>query len=110
MILFTLASPYILWVFYLAVMNLQGARKAKTLTKTAYALGLPILGIGLAIDAFVNIVVLTVLFAEAPRELLVTSRLKRHYIEGNGWRKKLAIWFAIHMTDAFDPSGPHVMR
>lgn len=103
-------SLYVLWALYLAVMCLKRARDEGTLTSTAYALGLPLLFIGLAVDALCNLVVLTVLFAEVPRELLVTSRLKRHYLRGKGWRKKLAIWFAIHMTDAFDPSGPHVMR
>lgn len=102
-------SLYVLWIFYLAVMALKRARNEGTLTKTAYVMGLPMLVIGLVIDALCNLIVLTVLFVEIPRELLVTSRLKRHW-RGDGWRKDLAIWFATHMTDAFDPSGPHVMR
>lgn len=101
------AVIYVLWLFYLAVMNLQRARDNGTLTGAAYALGLPILYVGLVLDCLVNVVVLTILFLEIPEEALVTARLSRH-IEGSaGYRQKLASWFCTNLLDAFDPSGCH---
>ncbi len=98
---------YLLWIFYLAVMNLSKAKKANQLSTTAKVLGTPILYTGWIIDCLVNILVMTVLFLELPRELLVTSRLKRHNRTGSGWRQKLAAWFEP-IIDPYDPSGDHI--
>jgi hypothetical protein len=103
-----LLSIYVLWIFYLAVMNLQRSRDAGTLTRPAYYLGLPILYIGLAIDAFVNVFILTWMFLDLPREPLVTARLSRYAAGSNGWRKTLALWYAVNLLDTFDPSGKHI--
>lgn len=100
-------SLYLLWIFYLAVMSLQRAWSAKLLNKTAKVLGAPILFIGLALDAFVNIFVMTLLFLEFPQELFVTDRLKRHIKESSSWRLRLGTWF-IPLLDPFDPSGRHI--
>lgn len=101
-------SIYVLWLFFLAVMNLQRARDAGTLTRAAYFLGLPILYAGLLIDILVNVVVLTVLFLELPREWLVTARLTRYARGSAGWRRTMALWFAVNLLDTFDPSGRHI--
>jgi hypothetical protein len=102
------ASFYVLWVLYLAVMNLQRARDAGTLGRAAYCLGLPLLYLGLLVDFLVNVLPVSVLFLELPREMLVTQRLTRHANDVDGWRKRLAIWFAYNLLDTFDPSGKHV--
>jgi hypothetical protein len=98
---------WLLWVFYLAVMCLKRARDAGTLTKTAYALGQPVLIIGLLIDTLANFTVVTVMFLEPPLEFLVTSRLKRHIERDRGWRSRLARWCCSTLLDSFDPSGSH---
>lgn len=103
----SLLGIYALWVFYLAVMNLKRVQDSGKLTKTAYALGLPILVLGLAIDALVNTLVMTVVLFEPPKELTVTARLKRHNRESTGWRKDVARWFEP-ILDPFDPSGDHI--
>ena len=103
-----LLSIYVLWIFYLAVMGLQRARDAGTLTRTAYVLGLPILYAGLLIDFIVNVIVLTVIFLDLPREWLVTARLTRYAKGGMGWRRLMALWFAANLLDTFDPSGKHI--
>ena len=101
------AISYALWLFYLAVMNLQRAHENGTISKLAFVLGLPILFIGVLLDILVNIFVMTLLFVEPPREWLVTARLQRHVRTGSGYRKKLA-WFICHyLLDTFDPSGKH---
>lgn len=103
-----LASFYLLWILYLAVMNLQRARDNGTITRAAYRLGLPLLYGGLLVDCLVNVIPVSMLFLELPRECLVTQRLTRHAHDVDGWRKRLAIWFAYNLLDTYDPSGKHV--
>lgn len=103
-------AGYVLWVLYLAVMNLQRARDNQTLPKAAYCLGLPLLWLGLAWDFAINMTLASLLFIELPRELLVTSRLERHVFDGHGWRQRLAKWIAANLLDPFDPRGSHVRR
>jgi hypothetical protein len=105
--LYALAILYLLWIHYVFVMALKRARDAETLTRVAYWLGMPMLVIGLILDALVNIVVMTVILLEFPREWLVTGRLKRHAPDAT-WRGAVARWFALHLLDSFDPSGRHV--
>lgn len=107
-VVLAMASFVLLWILYLAVMNLQRARDAGTLPRPAYYLGMPLLYIGLAMDCIVNVVPVSVLFLEWPRECLVTQRLTRHANTTGGWRKRLALWFARNLLDPFDPSGQHV--
>jgi hypothetical protein len=102
-----LVLVYGLWVFYLAVMNLQRARNAGTLDVWAYRFGLPVFVVGWLLDFVVNIAVLSFIMLEPPRELLVTSRLKRHIATGTGWRCSMARWVCSNLLDAFDPSGCH---
>lgn len=98
---------YQLWVFYPAVMNLKRVRDSTGLPKGAYILGYPILLIGLVLDAVINIVFMTIIMLELPRELTVTSRLKRHNKAG-GWCGKIAKTFFEPILDPFDPSGNHI--
>lgn len=101
------ATLYILWLFYLAVMNLYRAKKAKQISKIALWMGYPILMVGALLDLLVNMFIMTLIFVERPRELLVTKRLARHIQANQGWRAKLAYWICHHLLNAFDPSGNH---
>lgn len=102
-----LGATYALWVVYIAVMGLKRAKDAGLLTPTTKVLGYPVLFVGLALDCFVNVTVMTILLGEIPQELTVTSRLKRHNKYSNGWRKAVAAW-AEPLLDPFDPSGKHI--
>jgi hypothetical protein len=106
-ILTGLGATYALWVFYLAVMNLKRAKDAGLLTKTAIALGYPVLIVGYILDCFVNFTVMTVLLFEIPQETTVTARLSRHNQSSTGWRKAVALW-AEPLLDPYDPSGDHI--
>lgn len=106
--LWAFGSYYVTWILYQAVMNLKRARDAGTIPKAAYYLGLPVLYLGLLVDCLVNVVFVTPLFLELPKEFLITQRLKRHYYFGKGWRRSLAAWFAANLLDPFDPDGNHV--
>lgn len=102
-----LVITYALWVFYLAVMNLKRVKDAGQLHRAALVLGTPVLIVGYALDAMVNVFVMTVLLVELPREVTVTARLKRHNRTSTGWRKAVAAWFEP-LLDPFDPSGNHI--
>jgi hypothetical protein len=110
MVTILLAFPlsfWLLWVFYLAVMNLKRAGDAGQLTKTAKIMGFPVLFVGLLIDFLVNIFVASFIFLELPQETLVTARLARHIKGPDSWRKKVAKWICSTLLDSFDPSGKH---
>jgi hypothetical protein len=106
-ITYTLLSLYALWLFYLAVMNLYRAKKDSTISKVALVLGYPILIVGVLLDLIVNVVIMSIVFLELPRELLVTQRLTRLIQSGFSWRANLAYWICHHFLNAFDPSGDH---
>lgn len=110
-LLHAILSIYVLWLFYLAVMNLKRAKDNGTIQRTALWLGYPILLIGLALDWLVNFVVMTPVFMDLPQSPgeLVTGRLKRYVKEEEfTWRASFARWFAVHILDPFDPSGKHI--
>jgi hypothetical protein len=98
---------YVLWILYLAVMNLKRVRDEGKLTSLAKYLGLPVLFIGYILDAILNIVVMTIILFEIPQEMTVSQRLKRHNKNSTGWRKAVAVWFEP-LLDPFDPSGDHI--
>lgn len=104
---YVVLALYCLWLFYLAVMNLYRAKKAKQLGTVALWLGYPILIVGVLLDLAVNVLIMTIVFAELPRELLVTQRLCRLIGNDAGWRGKLAYWICHNLLNAFDPSGNH---
>jgi hypothetical protein len=105
-----IGSIYALWIFYLAVMSLKRARDAGEMSITAYRLGLPVLYLGLLIDFLVNVIILSIIMLELPKEWLVTSRLSRHLSAGTGWRAHVAAWFCTNLLDTFDPSGCHCKK
>lgn len=98
---------YALWIFYLAVMNLSRVQRQGKLVKLAYVFGMPVLIIGLILDFLTNVIVMTPLLLEFPKETTVTARLKRHNATSTGWRKKVAVWFEP-LLDPFDPTGNHI--
>lgn len=87
------------WLFYLAIMHLKRVRD--DLHPVAKAHAYLLLSAGLVLDVVLNAVVGSVLFLEPPRELLLTSRLKR-LKRGDGWRAKLADWVCEHLLEQFD--------
>ena len=101
------AGFYILWILYLAVMNLSKAKRAGLLSKTAAVLGFPVLIVGYILDAILNWTVMTIVLLEMPQEVTISKRLKRHNRESTGWRKSVALWFEP-LLDPYDPDGDHI--
>jgi hypothetical protein len=106
-VLIGLGSTYVLWIFFLAVMSLKRALDAGLLTPTTKVLGYPVLYVGLLLDFFVNVFVMTPVLLEMPQETTVTARLKRHNQKSSGWRKAVAVWFEP-ILDPFDPELDHI--
>lgn len=98
---------YLLWGFYLAVMTLKRARDAGKLKGIAYALGVPIVAVGLILDFYVNVVFGSIVFFDLPKETTFTARLKRYAAQPGTRRFTLTVWFAA-LLDIFDPDGYHV--
>lgn len=98
-----------LWCFYALyalVMGVYRAHLAQRLSRVAYALLAPFVALGFVVDVLTNITIATVLFAEPPHELLLTTRLQR-YVGGSGWRKAVATWVCDTLLDPLDPRGEH---
>lgn len=108
LLLCLVASPWVLWVFYTAIMRLKQVRDAGHLTPAMKAFGYPALLVGLVIDFVVNLVVASLLFAERPREWTLSSRLWRLSNDaGAGWRRRIALAIRTALLDSIDPSGVH---
>lgn len=100
LVVFTIRSPFLLWEHYLMVMMLK--RNKRNLKGLSLYYGGWILIRGYLLDAYVNVVVMSVVLLEFPQELTVTSRLKRHYKLTGTRGHKVADWMADH-TDPYDP-------
>ena len=102
-----LGVTYLLYVFYGCVMNVKRVRDMGRLTPIGYVFGWPTLLIGYALDVLCNVFVMTIVFAELPRETTVTARMKRHNRTSTGWRKRIVLFFEP-LLDPLDPSGDHI--
>ncbi len=101
---------YVFFFMYVGIMGLYRAHLDKVLTKPGYVLGAPWLVIGYMLDIVANFTIFVVIFLELPRELLVTSRLKRHLSDVNNtdsWRWRVAHQICIKLLDYFDPRRQH---
>lgn len=104
---YTLAFLWLLWAMYVLIMGVYRAYLAKRLTLVTLSLSAPFIAMGYIMDVVANVTIASIVFLEAPRELLVTTRLDRHVAQGRGWRSELAGWICDHLLDVFDPTGNH---
>jgi hypothetical protein len=101
-------SLAVLWVLYLAVMALQRTRDAGQLAPFAFRAGQMLLYFGLVWDVLCNLVIVSIMFCEVPREATVSERLRRLVRGPDGWRRRLATWYAVVLLNPFSPNGPHI--
>jgi hypothetical protein len=97
---FVLLFIYVTWLLYITVMHLRRVRDQ--LSRPVQWLAWPAVSVGVACDVLLNVLVGSLLFADPPRELLVTSRLKRYQAAPNTWRARLARWLCAHLLNPFD--------
>ncbi len=100
-----IGSFWLLWVFFLAVMNLK--ENQNNLKGFVRACGLFTLFVGRVIDLVVQVGPASILWLELPRELTVSDRVARLVKEGHGYRYNLAVWFRSNLLAPFDKSGSH---
>ena len=102
-------SGYVLWVLFLAVMNLSRAREAGRLGPVAYRLALPLIVVAVVVDVVFNLVFGTIGFLQLPhyRRLTLSARMDDLILNGSGWRKRLAVWFVANLLEPFDTTGGH---
>lgn len=104
-------SLYVLWILYGFIMNLKRQKdSAEGLSKPAYYLAMPAFVTGYALDVALNLTVMTVVLMEAPKwgEWTISARLSRHYKEGSGFNRDLAVWMEKHLLGYLDPRGKHI--
>lgn len=104
--LYAFGASYLLWALYIIVMSLQRARRDGTLSMPALILGAPLIVAGVALDAILNLTIMSAVMLERPKEWLVTARLKRHCGQPT-WRGAIARWMCQNLLDTFDPDGRH---
>lgn len=103
---YVFGAAYLLWALYIIVMALQRARRDGTLSMPALILGAPLIVAGVALDAILNLTIMSAVMLERPKEWLVTARLKRHCGQPT-WRGAIARWMCQNLLDTFDPDGRH---
>lgn len=106
-LLAVLAIP-ILWVLYLAVMGLSRVKQEGALSRPALIMGYPVFALGYLWDFLTNVFVVSFIFLDVPRQFTVSQRLQQYVDGADGWRKTLAIWFAVNLLNPFSPGGPHI--
>lgn len=98
---------WLLWVFFLATMNLKQALDEGQLKGFPLLLGYTVYGVGLFLDLLVQVFLATLVWLELPREWTVSGRVDRLLREGHGYRYNLAFWFQQRLLAPFDRSGGH---
>jgi len=88
------------WLFYVAIYHLIPIRHQ--LHPVAKVHAYVLVGVGLVLDFALNTVVASVVFADIPREWLLTQRLKRYKVGRTGWRRVAAWWICEHLLNQFD--------
>lgn len=102
-----LADLYLFFIMYVASMAMIRAHSERKLNGLLWVLCLPFVAVSIVLDFINNVIVFTLLFAELPREWLVTDRLKRH-VKQHTVRGKLARYIGEKLLDPFDHSGAHL--
>ena len=102
-----LADLYLFFIMYVASMAMIRAHAEKKLNGLLWVLCLPFVAVSIVLDFINNLIVFTLLFAELPREWLVTERLKRH-VKQHTIRGKVARYIGNTILNPFDHSGDHL--
>lgn len=96
------------FICYLGIMNAMKNRDK--ISKAAWVFIGPLALVGVTLDCLLSVTFMTVMFADLPREFLLTSRLHRYrdqpQYEGTK-RRKAAAWICENLLNAFDPDGKH---
>ena len=109
---FGVFGSILLFWMYAAVMNFKRVRDIGNLSKTAFALAMPLLIVGYALDIALNIFFYSVVCLHPQAWGTMSSRFKKYNNSNPAnwaqrWRKAVAQW-AEPLLDPLDPSGNHI--
>lgn len=105
---YLIGSLLLFWltaVFYTSVMHFRIVRDSgvlDTLHWSSRGIAYLTLLVGLVLDFLLNVLVMSVVFVELPKELLTTSRIRRHKFGQSVWRKRVAVFFCNNYLSPFD--------
>ncbi len=102
--LWVLLLAYLTWALFLAAMSLIGARAQGKLPRAALVLGYPLVAFGVLCDVLLQLVA-TAVFADWPREPVLTQRCSRYIAGPPGWRRTAALWICRNLLDPFQAGG-----
>ena len=104
-----LLALWAFWLLYVFTMGLYRAFLLRRLRGLSLLLCAPVVVVAFAVDLVMQLTVFTVVFREAPRDWLVTHRLRRYLRElpATHWRRRWADYLCKHLLDPFDPTGAH---
>jgi hypothetical protein len=108
-VMFVLLTLWALWVLYIAMMNIKRVAATQPMPWRVRILVYPTMAVFEAVEFIANVIVLTVLFWDWPREIRVSDRLRRYWSNPYryGWRLHV-VKFLKPMLDPFDPAGSHI--
>lgn len=105
----TLAALWVFWLLYVFTMGVYRAFLTGRLKGLSLLMCSPVVAGAFLVDLLMQFTVFAVVFAEVPREWLVTHRLRRYMRElpPEHWRRRWADYLCHHLLDPFDPTGAH---
>ena len=105
----TLAALWVFWLLYVFTMGLYRAFLMGRLKGLSLLMCAPVVAVAFLVDLLMQFTVFAIVFAEAPRDWLVTHRLRRYMRElpPEHWRRRWADYLCKHLLDPFDPTGAH---
>lgn len=93
------------FTLYIAAINVYGDRE--TISPVLFWAMAPMMITMLACDFCMQMTLATAIFLDLPRELTVTSRLKRYEAGPPGWRQHWAIEICTQGLNPFAPNKHH---
>lgn len=108
-IAFMLVTLWALWILYVAMMNIKSVSDRGPLPWQSKIIVYPTTIIFSIVEVLANCIVCTIIFLDMPKEITVSSRLRRYNTNPStlAWRMSI-VKFVKPMLDPFDPEGPHI--
>lgn len=97
-----LGLAYLLFVLFVAGMNIKRVKNEGRLPRSVLILSIPLIVFGAVLDCLMNLTVASVVFWEIPKEWTVSQRVSR-WEKKEGVRRVIAVWICQNLLNLFDP-------
>lgn len=99
---------YVLWVSFLATANVEYSVAAKDVKLHVALTALPLVAVMITVDVLLNVLVMSLVLFELPREWTVSERLRRCIdLPKGSWRHGVARFVEAYV-DPFDHLRDHI--